>query len=214
MRRFHALFIAATVFLSPSFLHAVAPVMVTAIPAGPEKTELIITNQSDQTATPFDISLFCIATGGFMDSRPANWVGQDPVNAPLWEISMGSVNNNGTPTWHQYTSLAYTGAFPTDPIKVLGFYLNYSYNAQTGQVAYPGDPIRPGSSLRGFIFQNPASGYSPNLTFFVAGPDAGANPFTLGNVRTFSGQTVPEPGGLTILGACAALVMSKRRRLA
>jgi hypothetical protein len=54
-------------------------------------------------------------------------------------------------TWQQYTGLSYTQAFPNIPIKVNGYFLNYTFNSDTGDVAFPSNPVIPSTSLGGFF---------------------------------------------------------------
>jgi len=49
--------------------------------------------------------------------------------------------------------MAYTQAFPSNPIKVNGYYLDYTFNSDTYTVSFPGEPVIPGVSLDGFFFR-------------------------------------------------------------
>ncbi len=142
---------------APSFVHAVVvpQARVVAQDSGSfesTETELFVSNQSDQTAPAFDFSLFVVASNGFFPTAPANWVAQDIGGASAWDQSMGGPTT-GLPTWHQYTGLAYEVAYPTGPNKVLGFFLNYSYDSQTGRVAlaHP-SPSHPVPRCGGFSY--------------------------------------------------------------
>jgi hypothetical protein len=121
-------------------------------------TQYNVTNNF--TGTPFDIALLLVTTNGSNPSTTnADW-SAEAVNATSWDQDM---ENEGL-TWQQYTGLSYTQAFPNIPIKVNGYFLNYTFNSDTGDVSFPSNPVIPGTSLGGFFFQG-----SPSSTFFVAG---------------------------------------------
>jgi hypothetical protein len=114
----------------------------------------------------------------------------------------------------QHTGLSYTQAYPSQPIKVNGYFLNYTFNSDTGDVAFPSSPIGgiPGTSLGGFFVTG-----SLDSTFLVAGPTDGTTSFAPGNVVTYSAATadVPEPTsvGLVAIAVCG-FAMRRRRKIA
>jgi hypothetical protein len=59
---------------------------------------------------------------------------------------------SGLPTWQQYTGLTYTQAFPGSPLKLNGYFLDFTFNSDTDTISFPGNPVIPGSSLGGFVF--------------------------------------------------------------
>jgi hypothetical protein len=63
-----------------------------------------------------------------------------------------AVSEPANPTWQQYTGLTYTQAFPSNPIKVNGYYLDYTFNSDSDTVSFPGKPVIPGASLGDFFF--------------------------------------------------------------
>jgi hypothetical protein len=47
--------------------------------------------------------------------------------------------------------MTYTQAFPNNPIKVNGYYLDFTLNSDTDTVTFPSTPIIPGAGLGNFF---------------------------------------------------------------
>jgi len=168
-------------------------------------------NNTSTAFTPggrFDISLFLsTTTGSTPTTTNSNWIAQS-VNATSWTQTMGGISESDPRvSWQTYTGLTYTQAFPGNPVKLNGYFLNYTFNSGSDTVSFPTDPVFPGAGLGGFFFTG-----SPASTFFVAGPTDGTTSFTPGNVVTSSGTStdVPEPASLSLLGV-AALALPRWR---
>lgn len=171
-------------------------------------------NNTSTTFSPggkFDISLFLATTNGANPTTTDTGWNAEAVNATDWTLPMGA-SENFPLTWQQYTGLSYTQAFPSIPIKVNGYFLNYTFNSDTGDVAFPANPLTPSTSLGGFFVTG-----SLDSTFLVAGPTDGTTSFAPGNVVTYSAATadVPEPTsvGLVAIAVCG-FAMRRRRKIA
>jgi hypothetical protein len=164
-------------------------------------------NDNSTTFTPggkFDIALFLsTTTGNTPTTTNANWTAES-VDSTAWATDM----TGESLTWQQYTGLTYTQAFPSDPIKVNGYFLDYTFNGT--DISLSGSPIFPGNPIGGFFFTG-----SPSSTFFVAGPSDGTTSFAPGSVVTYSGTSTdtPEPTTLGVMGLAAAGLMGSRRRI-
>ncbi|MGD0769236.1 MAG: PEP-CTERM sorting domain-containing protein [Tepidisphaeraceae bacterium] len=113
--------------------------------------------------------------------------------------------------------MTHTQVFPNGPIKVNGYYLDYTFNSDSDTVSFPAGPVIPGAGLGGFFFTG-----SPGSTFFVAGPadpeGTGTLSLTPGSVDTYSGTSVdlPEPAslGLVAIAVCGLNLRRRRRQIA
>jgi hypothetical protein len=47
--------------------------------------------------------------------------------------------------------MTYTQVFPSNPIKVNGYYLDYTFNSDSDTISFPSEPIIPGVGLGGFF---------------------------------------------------------------
>ena len=141
-------------FGSASVLHALPAVQVTESPQAGGTTEYSVTNNTypGNPANPFDISVFTsTTTGSSPTTTNADWTAE-ALNANLWVAPMGFPNQTSEVTWQQYTGMTYTQAYPANPIKVNGYYLDYTFNSDSDTVSFPGQPLIPGASLGGFFF--------------------------------------------------------------
>jgi hypothetical protein len=217
LRFFLQLTAAAILILAKaSVVHAIPAVQVTESPQNGGTTEYDVVNDTNDSETPFDISVFLsTTTGGTPTTTNADW-STEAINATDWTESMGfpAVSEPANPTWQQYTGLTYTQAFPGSPNKVNGYYLDYTFNSDTDTVTFPGSPTIPGASLGNFFFTG-----SPGSSFLVAGPadpeETGVDSLTIGDADTYSGTSVdlPEPASLGLIAiAVCGLNLRRRRR--
>jgi MYXO-CTERM domain-containing protein len=219
--RFRFQFIAAAmlIFGSATMLQALPAVQVTESPQGDGTTEYSVTNNGYPSGPidDFDVSvLLSTTTGSDPITTNAGWYAES-LNAGAWDATMGEATGDfSLPTWQQYTGLTYTQAFPGNPTKLNGYFLDYTFNADADTVSYPANPIIPGSSLGGFFFTG-----DPASTFLAVGPPdptaVGTTSFTLGAVDSFTGtsEDLPEPASLG-LGtiALSGLALRRRRQIA
>ena len=172
-------------------------------------------NNSQGLAHSFDITYLLVSTTSttpYAYTPNSGWTAQ-AISATSWSAQpMGGVSGNLS--WQQYTGLTYNQAFPTDPLHVNGYFLNYSYDSVSGNVSYPGSPILPlpgGSAFGGFYFNGPLGS-----TFLAGGPDDVSVPTAPASFQSFSDVTVvPEPSSLALLlsaFAGAALCIGRSRR--
>ncbi len=154
---------------------------------GGTMTEYSVLNQSQLSATQFDISAFTIATTGIGPTTTnLNWSSQ-ALNSNSWSsIAMGGTNPNEPLTWQQYTGMTWNQAFPNNPFKVNGYFLSYIWNSGAQTVSYPSIPIFPGNPFKGgFFFQG-----TPSIdSFLVIGPTDSSVPQPLSDFQTFAGQS-------------------------
>jgi hypothetical protein len=117
-------------------------------------------------------------------------------------------------TWQQYTGMTYVQAFPTDPTLLNGYFLNYTFDSVSGDVAFAAPPPRQGLLIfGGFFFQGATDS---NSTFLVEGPGDASVPSPPSTFQSLEGKiviTIPEPATISLcllaLGCGAAFV---RRR--
>ena len=213
---------AASISLSVlSNVFAADPALIDeSLTAGGDLTEYSVLNQSQMTATPFDISAFAVATTGTAPSNSdPNWTAQ-ALNSASWSsMPMGGTNPNEPLTWQQYTGMTWNQAVPSDPTKVNGYFLSYLWNSGAQTVSYPAGPsgtIYPSGPINGkgrFFFQ----GMPMSDMFLVVGPTDASMAQPLSDFQTFEGQSmvVPEPSSLALsviaLG-CGAMVVRRSRR--
>ena len=199
-------------FGSAATLQAAAKASVTETPQGDGTTEYTVNNDASNT---FDIAIILsTTTGGSPTTTNANWTAE-ALNANLWDAPMGfpAISEPTNPTWAAYTGLSYTQAYPTGPIGLNGYFLDYTFNSGADTISFPGQPLIPGASLGGFFFPG-----QPGSTFLVVGPTDGTTTFTPGDptvVMNFSGDStdLPEPAslGLATFAVCG-LALRRRRR--
>ena len=70
-------------------------------------------------------------------------------------------------TWQQYTGMTYTQAFPGNPIKVNGYFLDYTFNSGSDTISFPGNPVIPGAGLGGFFFTGSACLLNARIDFTI-----------------------------------------------
>jgi hypothetical protein len=190
-----------------------ASVQESVFPSNPVKTQYSVSNTSSAASAggKFDIALLAVTTTGSNPTTTNTGWEAESLNAGAWVQSMGEPTGDfSLPTWQQYTGLTYTQAFPSNPIKVNGYFLDYSVDSGTGNISFPSSPIFPSNPLLGgFFFDG-----SPGSTFFVAGPTDGTTSFAPGAVVTFSAPATitPEPASLSLLAISARTLLSRRRQ--
>jgi hypothetical protein len=161
---------------------------------------------------PFDIGLLAVSTTGDSPSTSNGaWIAQS-LNAGSWGEPMGEpLGYTDFPTWQQYTGLSYTEAFPDDPSKVNGYFLDFGFGASSSYLFYAqvAPPLFPGESLGGFFDVG-----SLDSTFLVAGPADGTVVFAPSDVVTYSGETddLPEPAGIALVLLAGCVLAPRRRR--
>jgi hypothetical protein len=192
---------------------AVSATHVNETPQSNGTTEYQVFNGT--TSPEFDVSVFLSTTTGSTPTTTNSDWSTEAINATDWTESMGypAVSEPPLPTWQQYTGMTYTQAFPSDPIKVNGYYLDYTFNSDGDTVSFPASPLVPGESLGGFFFAG-----DPGSTFLLAGPadpeGTGVDSLTIGDADTFSGTSVdlPEPASLGLVAIAVCGLTQRRRR--
>jgi hypothetical protein len=214
--RFLTSLAAATLFslATTSNLLAVSgnPATVQEAPSGGGTTQYTVNNTSSSMTSggKFDISIFLSTTTGSSPTTTNSAWTAEAVNSTTWAEEM---TGEGV-TWQQYTGLTYTQAYPGNPAKLNGYFLDFTFNSDTDAISFPNSPAIPGSSLGGFNFTG-----SPSSTFFVDGPTdstgTGVTSLTPGAGQvTFSGTStdVPEPSGVAVAVLAASASLLRRRR--
>jgi hypothetical protein len=110
-----------------------------------------------------EIALFAITTTGDTPTTTNSTWTAESVTAGTWGSPMGT----SLASWQQYTGLSYTQAFPSNPTKLNGYFLNYTFNSGADTISFPGNPVIPGASLGGFFFQGSPSKISIARHFCV-----------------------------------------------
>jgi hypothetical protein len=211
---------AVLIFGRAAVLHALPAVQVTESPQSGGTTEYTVTNNTFPNSpvvpnNPIDISVFLsTTTGSAPTTTNADWTAE-ALNDNLWDASMGfpAVSEPANPTWQQYTGMTYMQAFPNNPVKVNGYYLDFTFNSDSDTVSIPNTPIIPGASLGNFFFTG-----SPGSTFLIAGPadpeGTGVESLMIGDADTFSGTSVdlPEPASACLLAVGSLALLGRRRR--
>jgi hypothetical protein len=169
-----------------------ATLLETSMPGG--TTQYTVTNQSNLTAHPFDITFLVVSTNGTNPTTTNPGWTAEALTAASWDQPMGGPGST-LPTWAQFTDQA----FPSGPVGQSawnGYFLNYSFDAGSGLVHFPSGPTGGFGALGGFFFSG-----EPGSTFLVGGPADVNTPVQLGNVITFTGTstdaaTAPLPPAL------------------
>jgi hypothetical protein len=112
--------------------------------------------------------------------------------------------------------MTYLQAFPDDPTILNGYFLNYTFDAGSGDVAFPSPPPRQLLLIfGGFFFQGAPDS---NATFLVEGPSDAAVPSPPSSFQSLEGApviSIPEPATISLclfaLGGYAAFVRRTRR---
>ena len=159
-------------------------------------TEYTLLNQSQLSATQFDIAAFAITTtGNTPTTTNVGWIAQ-ALNSNTWSSAPMGGDIAGNLSWQQYTGMTWNQAFPSSPFKVNGYFDSYIWNSGAQTVSYPGSPIFPGDPIfGGFFFQG-----SPSSDFLVIGPTDASEPQPLSDFQSYEGISidVPEPSSLAL----------------
>jgi hypothetical protein len=120
--------------------------------------EYAVANTSNLDPQPFDITAFVVSTTS-ANPNPStsnlNWIAQS-LSASTWTQAMGG-GASTLPSWQQYSGLTYVQAYPSNPVRVNGYFLNYTFDSGSGDVSFPNNPIFPGEpTFGGFFFQGTA----------------------------------------------------------
>ena len=179
----------------PCFAINSIPAVIDENPEG-AATEYTLLNQSQLTATPFDIAAFAItSTGNTPTTTNAGWIAQ-ALNSNTWSSAPMGGDIAGNLSWQQYTGMTWNQAFPNNPFKVNGYFDSYIWNSGAQTVSYPGGPVFPSKPLfGGFFFQG-----TPSSDFLVVGPTDASEPEPLSDFLSYEGQSndVPEPSSLAM----------------
>ena len=204
---------AAAILLMPVERASAAAVVLYETPLG-ATTEYSVQNLSGSTAQPFDITLFAVSTtGNSPTTTAAGWNAQALTPAD-WvtrmDLSAGGTIPIFGATWQEYTGLTWAQAFPAGALQANGYYTNYGYNVNTGQIAsIPSDPCFPGDPIKGGFFYLG----SPGSEFLAVGLPAGTFQGTAGNLPFYAGVATPVPLPPTLgLFATALALLGRRRR--
>jgi hypothetical protein len=209
--------VVAAFCLAPlSNLYAIAAVTIDESPQG-ATTEYSILNNSQTTAHPFDITAFAVSTIS-SNSAPtttnANWTAM-AITPAIWQDVPMDFPTDHLPTWQQYTGMTFVQAFPSAPINVNGYFLDFTYDSGSGDVEYTHLPpiiTTVQANFGGFFFQG-----APDSTFLALGPPDGTTNAPLGQLLSYSDTAVdvPEPAALSLclvaLGCAAAFFRRARR---
>jgi PEP-CTERM motif-containing protein len=203
----------ASICFAATNLYAIQSAASVQETSGGSLTQYGVLNNTQITAHPFDITLFVAST---ISSNPTpttsnlNWIAQS-LTASSWTQVMGGVST--LLTWQQYTGMTFTQVFPSNPLRLNGYFLNYTFDSGSGNVSFPADPIFPSDPIkRGFFFQG-----GLDSTFLVDGPSDATVPSPPSSFFSFENTTtdVPEPGSLSLclfaLVGAAAFVRRTRR---
>ena len=173
---------------------------------------------NNRQTTPFDITLVVVSTTSVTPNPTTSnldWIAES-LSASTWTQAMPTTTSPGL-SWQQYTGTTYVQAFPDNPVLLNGYFLNYTFDSGSGNVAFPG--VSPGikptlSILGGFFFQ----GAPDSSTFLVEGPSDASVPSPPSSFQSLEGTTVilvPEPAAVSLclfaLGGAAAFVRRTRR---
>jgi hypothetical protein len=198
---------------SPTRLLADA-VTLTETPEG-ATTEYTVQNNSQTTDQSFDITYF-LASSTSTSTNPntttvSGWIA-DTISPASWQLVPMGGPDTGLPTWQQYTGLTYDQAYPSQPVRVNGYFLDYSYDSGSGDVTFPSNPTLPlpgGSALGGFFFTG-----APDSTFIAGGPDDVSTPTPTSDFQSFSATAVdvPEAGTFQFMFLSVAGAALLRRR--
>jgi hypothetical protein len=141
----------------PAFAFNFNPAVINENPEG-ATTEYSVLNQSQLTSTPFDIAAFAITTtGNTPTTTNPGWIAQ-ALNSNTWSSAPMGGDIAGNLSWQQYTGMTWNQAFPSDPIKVNGYFDSYIWNSGAQTVSYPSSPVCPGGPVfGGFFFQGTPS---------------------------------------------------------
>ena len=203
--RIRLLLVAASVSLSllpNAFAIGSAAAVIDEYPEG-AMTEYTLHNQSQLSATQFDIAAFAITTtGNTPTTTNVGWIAQ-ALNSNTWSSAPMGGDIAGNLSWQQYTGMTWNQVFPTNPVKVNGYFDSYIWNSGAQTVSFPSAPIYPADPLfGGFFFQG-----TPSSDFLVAGPTDASEPQPLSDFQSYEGISidVPEPSSLALSMLALAL---------
>jgi hypothetical protein len=158
--------LAAMGLASPSKLYAIQGAVTVQESPGGTLTQYSVLNNSQTTAHPFDITLLVVSTTSTTPNpftSNLNWIAES-LSASTWTQAMGG-GASTLLTWQQYTGMTYVQAYPGQPVRLNGYFLNYTFDSGSGDVAFPSNPIHPGgSAFGGFFFTWPLD------STFLVGP--------------------------------------------
>ena len=182
-------------------------------PKNATTTQYFVINNSQ--TTPFDITLLVVSTTNATPSPTTtnlNWTAES-LSASTWTQTMGG-GAVSLLTWQQYTGMTYVQAFPTDPTLLNGYFLNYTFDSVSGDVAFAAPPhLQRLLIFGGFFFQGATDS---NSTFLVEGPSDASVPSPPSSFQSLEGNIViniPEPATISLcLFAFGAVVAVVRRR--
>jgi hypothetical protein len=114
--------------------------------------------------------------------------------------------------------MTYLQAFPNDPTGMNGYFLNYTFDSGSGDVAFPTPPPRQLLLIMGgFFFQGVPDS---NATFLVEGPSDASVPSSPSSFQSLEGTpviSIPEPATISLclfaLGGSAAFIRRREHRL-